>query len=99
MNLIRLKGNIGFNQSELEEDDVRRDFCFLVVRFLDFDLSPFFIRLDFLCFGSSESLDEVSLDVDVELLLLLLLSLELDDDELALSDELDELVREVIKTF
>lgn len=72
---------------------MRRDFRFLVARFLALDLSPFFIRLDFLCFESSESLDEVSLVVDVELLLLLLLLLSLDelDDELALSDELDEL--------
>lgn len=70
---------------------MRRDFRFLVARFLALDLSPFFIRLDFLCFESSESLDEVSLVVDVELLLLLLLSLDELDDELALSDELDEL--------
>lgn len=72
---------------------------------MDFALSPFFKRFDFLCFESSESLDELSLD-DVEddelLLLLLLLSdedVELDDDELSL-DELDELKRrQTIKTI
>lgn len=67
-------------------------------RFLALDLSPFFIRLDFLCLDLSESLEEDADDVvdddDDELLLLLLLLLldeDEDDDELSLSDELDEL--------
>lgn len=56
-------------------------------------LPPFFIRFELLCFESSDSLVDVSLDeldvvVELSLLLLLLLLLdELDEDD----DELDEL--------
>lgn len=78
-----------------DEDDLRLVRRFLSALFLALILSPFFIRLDFLCFESSESLDELSLDVELVLLLLLLVLLLLDDvdddDELSLSEELDEL--------
>lgn len=76
----------------------RRFRCFfLVVVFLALVLSlPFFMRLElFFFFDPSDSLDDVSLDVSlevaVELSLLLLDELDDDDDELSLSDELDDL--------